>query len=67
MQAVYIKMNDWERLKLVKRTLQQLEALGRKGTVFIFLSLLGKVLEKEVGKILGLTFGDKAKGTVKPL
>jgi len=60
-------MQDWERLKLVKRTLVQLEALGRKGTVFFFLSLLGKILEKEVGKILGLTFGDKAKGTVKPL
>ena len=60
-------MQDWERLKLVKRTLVQLEALGRKGTVFFFLSLLGKVLEKEVGKVLGLTFGDKAKGTVKPL
>jgi len=60
-------MQDWERLKLVKRTLVQLETLGRKGTVFIFLSLLGKILEKEVGKVLGLTFGDKAKGTVKPL
>ena len=60
-------MNDWERLKLVKRTLQQLETLGRKGTCFIFLSLLGKTLEKEVGKVLGLTFGEKAKGTVKPL
>jgi len=60
-------MQDWERLKLVKRTLVQLETLGRKGTVFIFLSLLGKVLEKEVGKVLGLTFGEKAKGTVKPL
>jgi len=60
-------MQDWERLKLVRRTLVQLEALGRKGTVFFFLSLLGKILEKEVGKILGLTFGDKAKGTVKPL
>ena len=60
-------MQDWERLKLVKRTLVQLETLGRKGTVFIFLSLLGKILEKEVGKVLGLTFGEKAKGTVKPL
>jgi len=60
-------MQDWERLKLVKRTLVQLENLGRKGTVFIFLSLLGKVLEKEVGKVLGLPFGEKAKGTVKPL
>ena len=60
-------MQDWERLKLVKRTLEQLETIGRKGTFFIFLSLLGKILEKEVGKVLGLTFGDKAKGTAKPL
>jgi len=60
-------MQDWERLKLVKRTLEQLETIGRKGTFFIFLSLLGKILETEVGKVLGLTFGDKTKGTVKPL
>ena len=31
------------------------------------LTFVGSELEKEVGKTLGLTFGMKAKGTVKPL
>jgi len=61
-------MHDWERLLLTRRTLHQLEHLGKKGMLFIFLSLsLGSVLEIEVGKVLGLTFGEKAKGTVKPM
>ena len=29
--------------------------------------VLGRDMEIEVGKSLGLTFGQKAKGTVKPL
>jgi hypothetical protein len=44
-----------------------LKSLARKVcSVFPYL-FLGEMLEKEVGKVLGLTFGDKAKGTVKPL
>ena len=36
MQAVFIKMHDWERLKLVRRTLDALETIGKKGIFFIF-------------------------------
>jgi hypothetical protein len=68
LQAIFIKMHDWERLKLVRRTIEQLEILGKRGTSFLhYLISLGKLLETEVGKVLGLTFGEKAKGTVKPL
>src|SRR5689334_22208150 len=34
---------------------------------WFLLTVLGRQMETEVGKSLGLTFGDKAKGTVKPL
>lgn len=67
LQAIFIKMHDWERLLLARRTLAQMELLGKKGTYSDFLPLVGSNLEKEVGKVLGLTFGEKAKGTVKPL
>jgi len=33
LQAVFIKMHDWERLKLTRQTLLALEALGKKGYV----------------------------------
>ena len=64
-----VKMLDWERLKLTKRTLQQMEQLGKRGMVsFLHVSLvLGTSLVTEVGKVLGLTFGSKTKGSVKPM
>ena len=67
LQAVFIKMHDWERLLLARRTLLQLELLGKRGILSLTYFFLGSMLEKEVGKVLGLTFGEKAKGTVKPM
>ena len=60
-------MHDWERLLIARRTLEQLELLGKKVHQSFSDLFLGSILEKEVGKVLGLTFGDKSKGTVKPL
>ena len=62
-------MHDWERLKLARHTLNSLELLGNRGTLALLLLVffVGALLEKEVGKVLGLTLGEKAKGTVKPL
>ena len=40
LQAIFIKMHDWERLKLVRRTIEQLEILGKRGTFLHFLSSL---------------------------
>ena len=67
LQAVFIKMHDWQRLKLTRQTLHNLELLSKKGNCVSVSSVVGKDLEVEVGKSLGLTFGDKAKGTVKPM
>ena len=39
LQAVFIRMHDWERLLLARRTISQLELLGKRGTFSVFLSL----------------------------
>ena len=69
LQAVFIKMHDFERLTQLRRTASNLKALGFKGTIwYSHLSLLlGNDMETQAGKCLGLTFGDKARGTIKPL
>ena len=36
LQAVFIRMHDWERLLLARRTIAQMELLGKKGTFSFF-------------------------------
>lgn len=36
LQAVFIKMLDWQRLMLARRQIGHLEIQGKKGTIFSF-------------------------------
>ena len=61
-------MHDWQKLMTARKTLQSLDKLGKTGgTLWFSLLFVGKSLETEVAKSLGLFSGDKLKGTVKPL
>ena len=44
-----------------------IDSAGEGVCLVVVMIVLGRDIEIEVGKSLGLTFGQKAKGTVKPL
>ena len=60
-------MHDWQKLLNARKILNGMAELGKSGSVYFHYLLVGKNIEVEVAKGLGLVVGAHAKGTVKPL
>ena len=70
LSTIYIKMLEWERLTVVRRTFQDVTNIGIKGLFYRFThTLLGKEAEKKCAKVVGLIMSedDDLPGTVKHL
>ena len=70
LSKVYIKMLEWERLVVVRRTLKGVHEMGIRGmSLTSYYSCLGRDAEKKVAMVVGLIMKEYTQlpGTVKHL
>ena len=70
LSKVYIKMLEWERLVVVRRTLKGVYEMGIRGmSLTSYYSYLGRHAEKKVAMVVGLIMKEDSPlpGTVKHL